>query len=66
MPPHRKEHKTKKNQPRKKTPSKAKKRSVQKEGAFPVVGLGASVGRVEAFETFFKNLPADSGMASSW
>lgn len=31
--------------------------------AFPVVGLGASAGGLEAFEQFFRNLPADSGLA---
>ena len=31
--------------------------------AFPVVGLGASAGGLEAFEQFFLHLPADSGMA---
>ena len=31
--------------------------------AFPVVGLGASAGGVEALSTFFAAVPADSGMA---
>jgi two-component system, chemotaxis family, CheB/CheR fusion protein len=30
---------------------------------FPIVGIGASAGGLEAFETFFKAMPADSGMA---
>jgi len=30
---------------------------------FPVVGIGASAGGLEALEQFFTNLPADSGMA---
>jgi two-component system CheB/CheR fusion protein len=30
---------------------------------FPVVGIGASAGGLEAFETFFDNVPPDSGMA---
>ncbi len=30
---------------------------------FPIVGLGASAGGLEAFEQFFRHLPADSGMA---
>ena len=32
-------------------------------GAFPIVGLGASAGGLEAFEKFFTPLPGDSGMA---
>ena len=30
---------------------------------FPVVGIGASAGGLAAFETFFDNVPPDSGMA---
>ncbi|HEY5616659.1 MAG TPA: chemotaxis protein CheB [Vicinamibacterales bacterium] len=30
---------------------------------FPIVGLGASAGGLEAFEHFFRNVPRDSGMA---
>ena len=30
---------------------------------FPVVGLGASAGGLEALEEFFRQMPADSGMA---
>jgi len=30
---------------------------------FPIVGLGGSAGSLEAFELFFRNMPADSGMA---
>ena len=30
---------------------------------FPIVGIGASAGGLEAFEQFFRALPADSGMA---
>ena len=32
-------------------------------GGFPVVGIGASAGGLEAFEQFFRHTPADSGMA---
>jgi two-component system, chemotaxis family, CheB/CheR fusion protein len=32
-------------------------------GAFPIVGLGASAGGLEALEKLFSMLPADSGMA---
>ncbi len=30
---------------------------------FPIVGIGASAGGLEAFEQFFTNMPSDSGMA---
>src|SRR5712664_3533124 len=30
---------------------------------FPIVGLGASAGGLEAFEQFFRKAPPDSGMA---
>jgi two-component system, chemotaxis family, CheB/CheR fusion protein len=30
---------------------------------FPIVGMGASAGGLEAFESFFKAMPGDSGMA---
>lgn len=30
---------------------------------FPIVGIGASAGGLEAFEKFFKNMPPDSGLA---
>ncbi len=33
------------------------------DAAFPVVGIGASAGGLEAFELFFKNMPPDSGLA---
>jgi two-component system CheB/CheR fusion protein len=29
----------------------------------PVIGIGASAGGIEAFQTFFENMPADSGLA---
>jgi two-component system CheB/CheR fusion protein len=32
-------------------------------GSFPIVALGASAGGLEAFEQFFRHVPADSGMA---
>jgi len=31
--------------------------------AFPIVGLGASAGGLEALEEFFKQMPPDGGMA---
>ena len=33
------------------------------EADFPVVGIGASAGGLEAFEQFFTHMPGDSGMA---
>lgn len=33
------------------------------EAPFPVVGIGASAGGLEAFKTFFQAMPPDSGMA---
>ena len=30
---------------------------------FPIVGIGASAGGLEALELFFGNMPKDSGMA---
>jgi len=38
------------------------KKPVEKTG-FPIVGIGASAGGLEAFELFFKGVPPDSGMA---
>ncbi len=32
-------------------------------GSFYIVGIGASAGGLEAFEKFFRNMPADSGIA---
>ncbi len=37
--------------------------TVPKDGAFPVLGLGASAGGLEALEQFFEAMPPDSGMA---
>ncbi|HTP38534.1 MAG TPA: CheR family methyltransferase [Steroidobacteraceae bacterium] len=34
-----------------------------KEGRFPVVGVGASAGGLEAFRALFENMPSDCGMA---
>src|SRR5690349_9978666 len=33
------------------------------EPRFPVVGIGASAGGLDAFRKFFSNMPADSGLA---
>jgi two-component system CheB/CheR fusion protein len=37
--------------------------AVHAETAFPVVGIGASAGGLEALEELFDNLPSDTGMA---
>jgi two-component system CheB/CheR fusion protein len=34
-----------------------------KESAFPIVGIGASAGGIDAFHTFFNHMPANCGMA---
>src|SRR5208283_1674927 len=31
--------------------------------SFPIVGIGASAGGLEAFEQFFRNMPGDSNMS---
>ncbi len=43
--------------------SKPLKQSAQKRNRFPIVGMGASAGGLEAFELFFKVMPSNSGMA---
>lgn len=43
-----------------KTPMKSKR---SKPVDFPIVGLGASAGGLEALEIFFSNMPSDSNMA---
>ncbi len=35
----------------------------EKEDNFPIVGIGASAGGLEAFEAFFRHMPPDNGMA---
>jgi len=46
-----------------KTSSARSKNQPQQNNGFPIVGLGASAGGLEAFEQFFRHVPADSGMA---
>jgi two-component system CheB/CheR fusion protein len=49
-----------------KTPSKTIPRQVAVapvKAAFPIIGIGASAGGLEALEQFLKNVPAGSGMA---
>ena len=49
--------------PKKKTPAKKNVQGITPEPLFPIIGIGASAGGLEAFELFFKTIPADSGMA---
>jgi len=54
---------------KKKEPAKDKPgpQAIPKSGTavdrFPIVGMGASAGGLEAFESFFTSMPGDSGMA---
>lgn len=52
--------------PQKSTPSPKNEATPDQKaagGVFPIVGMGASAGGLEAFEKFFTHLPGDSGMA---
>ena len=42
---------------------KTQARAAQDDPGFPIIGLGASAGGLEAFEQFFRHVPPDSGMA---
>jgi two-component system CheB/CheR fusion protein len=42
---------------------KKNKEDTLREVNFPIIGIGASAGGLEAFELFFKTIPAASGMA---
>ena len=44
-------------------PSKTKTGTAPPSPAFPIVGIGASAGGLEAFEQFFTHMPANSGIA---
>jgi two-component system CheB/CheR fusion protein len=46
-----------------KRPQKTQLSGKQEKKGFPIVGIGASAGGLEAFEAFFKEMPPDSGMA---
>jgi two-component system, chemotaxis family, CheB/CheR fusion protein len=46
-----------------KTPSLQVNTRTKDDHSFPIVGMGASAGGLEAFEKFFNHMPADSGMA---
>ena len=43
--------------------AKSKPASKSDDSDFPIVGMGASAGGLEALEQFFQNMPKDSGMA---
>lgn len=47
------------------TPTHKESASIEKEekNPFSIVGMGGSAGSLEAFEEFFRNMPADSGLA---
>ena len=60
--------KPKKSTPRKQTkpktsPEEAPKPTDQPKESFPIVGIGASAGGLEALESFLENVPTNSGMA---
>jgi len=62
---------TKKKETKLKSGEKAASDIIKKRGIlskngkdrFPIVGIGASAGGLEAFESFFRNMPDNSGMA---
>ena len=58
-----KETATKKKSAAEKTPGLSSRSPVSPKRVFPVVGLGASAGGLEALEEFLKKMSADSGMA---
>ena len=43
--------------------AKAKKSAAPRDESFPILGLGASAGGLEALKQFFEAMPPDSGMA---
>jgi len=49
--------------PKKKSLPEKETESKPPEVNFPIIGIGASAGGLEAFELFFKTMPADCGMA---
>lgn len=45
------------------TPRVAQQENLTATSSFPIVGIGASAGGLEAFDLFFRHVPPDSGMA---
>src|SRR5512138_1906354 len=52
-----------KESPNKKNHNKSVAKQVSASHSFPIVGIGASAGGLEALEQFFESMPKDSGMA---
>jgi len=50
---------------KKKTIKKVKEKTIKEsdKNTFPIIGIGASAGGLEALEQFFENMPKDNGMA---
>ncbi len=48
---------------KKSSPTKLENADFSTNSSFPVIGMGASAGGLEAYETFFKKMPSKSGMA---
>ncbi|HKI54854.1 MAG TPA: chemotaxis protein CheB, partial [Anaerolineales bacterium] len=46
-----------------KKPVKPTTKAASQESSFPIIGIGASAGGLEALESFLANTPADCGMA---
>jgi two-component system, chemotaxis family, CheB/CheR fusion protein len=62
-PPKTKPGKEEATPPQPKAPAVTAARTSQFESGFPVVGIGASAGGLEAMEEFFDNMPPETGMA---
>jgi len=58
-----KKEQTRKQTAKKKSPLAPKMEALAATDTFRVVGIGASAGGLEAFEQFFENIPATTGMA---
>ena len=44
-------------------PQRRVRKKTKRELSFPIVGIGASAGGLEAFEQLLRHLPSDTGMA---
>lgn len=63
MNPQFSENMRKENTKKEKTVSKLKEKQISTLKSFPIVGIGASAGGLEALEQFFGNVPKDCGIA---